>query len=245
MRQAAVVFVALASLLTTALAHSQPKTRASGMREFTPAFWQTMPEVSPLCRTIMDELMYAIAGQLRTWDVGAYNNVILGVKKELISEPVSPNREVISQLNWLECRDLVLWGINNRQPTPQELPGIRAAEARRAEQQRLEAEQEAERQRNRTAFEERMRRNKAEQERFWAEREQKRIRAKEAQKALAAEREREKQERRKRWEEKERRTAEARQRLWDEAVRKKQERERAKAEKRRKLEERRRQLSGG
>ena len=53
---------------------------------------------------------------------------------------MTPNREVISQLDWLECRDLVLWGIDNRKPTPQELPGIRQWEEHKAEIDRHEAE---------------------------------------------------------------------------------------------------------
>ena len=139
--RAAVVLIAASAILpTTATAQSQPRTRASDMRVFVPAFWQTMPEVSPLCRTIVDEVMYAIAGQLHAWEADAYNLVLRRSKVLLISEPVTTNREVISQLDWLECRELVLWGLDNRQPTQQELPGIRQAEAREAQRQHLEAE---------------------------------------------------------------------------------------------------------
>ena len=146
--RAAVVLIAASAILpTTATAQSQPRTRASDMRVFVPAFWQTMPEVSPLCRTIVDEVMYAIAGQLHAWDADAYNLVLKRSKVLLISEPVTTNREVISQLDWLECRELVLWGLDNRQPTQHELPGIRQAEVREAERQRLEAEWKAERKR--------------------------------------------------------------------------------------------------
>lgn len=139
-RQATIVLAMAALLLTTIMTQAQPRTRASDMQTFVPAFWRTMPEVSPLCQTIVNEVMYATAGQLHTWDADSYAQVLMRTKGVLISEPVTTDREVISQLDWLECRDVVMWGLNNRQPTQQELPAIRQAKAKEVERRRLEAE---------------------------------------------------------------------------------------------------------
>jgi len=144
-RTSAILLTASLLAVITTLAQAQPETRASGMREFTPAFWQTMPKVSPLCRAIVDESMYAIAGQLRDWKAYAYNDVVFNIQIMLKDEPVTTDRDVISQLDWLECRDLVLWGINNRKLTPQELAGLKAIEEEKVAAARREAEYEMQR----------------------------------------------------------------------------------------------------
>ena len=120
---------------TTAPATSAaPPTRVERMDAFVPDFWRTMPAVSSLCRTIVTELLYIVAGRLsdEKWEVGSYHNVVQAAKKELIVETTSTHPEVISFRDWLECREVSLWGIDNRQ-TPQEQAALREIEAHNAE----------------------------------------------------------------------------------------------------------------
>lgn len=128
----------------------QPVTRADKMRAFVPEFWQTMPvQVSPLCRRIMDEFLYAVSSTV--WGVGSYVNVVARTKLELLRETTTTDPNVISHLDWIECRELLLWGIDNRQQTQMEMAAqakIDAAKAERNakhERRRLEKEEKTRR----------------------------------------------------------------------------------------------------
>ena len=136
-----------------------PTTRASRMRAFVPEFWRTMPvEVSQLCRRIMDEMLYAVAGQLSKdkWETGSYYSVVLAARWELVRETTTTDPSIISYLDWMECRELLIWGIDNRQRTQKELASRRAIEEQKAEQKaeaaRIRAENKARRKRDMEKF---------------------------------------------------------------------------------------------
>ena len=240
------------SIHTTATAQSQTATRIAELRAFTGAFWQTMPvRVSSACRGVVSDVLQALAEQYIVRGSGVpYYGVVQQTGIAISLTPILNAPDVMSNLDWAECRELVLRGLNDRQITPQEIPGLRQAEAEKAEQQR-----------KRAAFDERMRQRKAERERLDAEYREcradggswDRVGNRCKTRAEREERWRQHQERQQRQNEeaqakheaKMRRHEETLQRMREEAERQKQEREKAKAENWRKLEERRRQLSGG
>ena len=109
-------------------------TRAESMRAFSEAFWQTMPlQVSPACRRVVDDTMYAIAGQSIAWGTDIYYRVVEQTTVTLFLTPILNAPEVMSNLEWADCREQMLVGLRTRQLTPQEAAG-------KEEQDRLEAE---------------------------------------------------------------------------------------------------------
>ena len=136
------------------------------MREFTIDFWRTMPvEVSPRCSEIVNMAMYAIAGQIHQWEADAFVKVVQRTRAFLIRESVSTDPNVIPYLDWLECRDLMFWGLDNRQHTPQELTGLREIEARKAKAEREWAEYKAKQKRDMEEFQDSLRKSAAEGQR--------------------------------------------------------------------------------
>ena len=253
-RVAVVLIAASAILPVMAAAQSKTATRIAELRAFTGLFWQTMPvRVSSACRGVVNDTLHTLAEQyiVRGSDV-SYYGVVQQTRIAISLTQVLNDLSVMSNLEWAECRELVLLGLNDRQITRHE------ADAK-AEQERREAVAKAEKQRK----EEARRRKKAAEDARWeaakAECDARmgilsnnrnptcssRFSSTAEYQAYLREREREEQARTEQRREKERQNAEALQRMREEAERQQQERERAKVEKRRKLDERRRQLSGG
>ena len=134
-RFAAVVLIAASALLpATAAAQSQTATRIAELRTFSGAFWQTMPRVSSACRGVVNETLHALAKQYIVMGADVpYHKVVEQVTLTISLTPVLNAPEVMSNLEWAECRELVFHGLGNRQLTRQEADG-------KAKQDRLEAE---------------------------------------------------------------------------------------------------------
>ena len=96
--------------------------------------------VSSVCRGIVNDTMHALAEQyiIMGADV-AYHKVVEQMALTLGLTPILNAPEIMSNLEWAECRELVLRGLGNRQPTRQEAAG-------KAEQDRVEAERARRRQ---------------------------------------------------------------------------------------------------
>ena len=137
-RRAAIVLITAAALLpATAAAQSQTAARIAELRAFSGAFWQTMPvRVSSACRGVVNDMLQVFAEQyiVMGTDV-AYHKVVEQAAITLSLTPRLNAPEVMSNLEWAECRELILHGLSNRQITQQEAAG-------KAEQARIKAEQE-------------------------------------------------------------------------------------------------------
>ena len=131
MKRLAAAFLVAASVLLPATATA---TRLEEMRAFTDAFWRTMSvEVSQACRGVVGDVMHTIAGQSIGWGADVFYRVVEQTKVTLFLTPLLNAPEVMSNLEWADCREQMLIGLNTRQLTPQEAAG-------KAEQDRLEAE---------------------------------------------------------------------------------------------------------
>ena len=158
-RLAAVVLISASALLpATAAAQSQTATRIAELRAFSGAFWQTMPvRVSSACRGVVNDILRALAEQYIVMGVDVpYHRVVAQTGVAVSLTPVLDDPRVMSNLDWAECRELVLHGLGNRQLTHQETTA-------KAEWERREAAAKAERQRK----EEARRRKKAELDARW------------------------------------------------------------------------------
>ena len=137
-REVAVVLIAVSVLIpATATAQSQTATRIEELRAFSDAFWQTMPvRVSSACHGIVNGTLQALAERhiVMGKDI-PYHKVVEQITLTIGSTPRLNAPEIMSNLEWAECRELMIQGLGNRSLTHQEA-------ADKAEQDRIEAEQE-------------------------------------------------------------------------------------------------------